>query len=341
MCDIRAANKGEDLEKLFRMTRYGNYNLYLNSTLNSRGVGIAIKKSISHEIKGIVRDVRNENYILLDIVIKGRRLTLGSIYGPNENNVNFYKEIKRLLGLWKNNFFIIGGDFNTILDMDRTADNLDRIGAGRIPNKSNGEFINEWIREGSVAEPFRALYPEEREISYLSYRAMVGGGGGQDITKSRLDFFLVSTELLGIIRSVVYEDRLSMDFDHKEVTLTIGMKPQGGKITVYNDTLLDPITEYMGILAYYDCLNAHLVEGDPALARDIGQLDILIRGIELNRLLSVTAAGGQEIEENIRAGVESINIMLTRLSDYNILDREFSCNYRSLYEVLTIKLKNS
>ncbi len=52
---------------------------------------------------------------------------MGSIYGPNENNVNFYKEIKRLLGLWKNNFFIIGGDFNTILDMDRTADNLDRI----------------------------------------------------------------------------------------------------------------------------------------------------------------------------------------------------------------------
>jgi hypothetical protein len=32
--------------------------------------------------------------------------------------------------------------------------------------------------------------------------------------------------------------------------------------------------------------------------------------------------------------------MLTRLSDYNILDREFSCNYRSLYEVLTITLKN-
>jgi hypothetical protein len=60
--------------------------------------------------------------------------------------------------------------------MDRTADNLDRIGAGRIPNKNNGEFLNEWIREGTVTEPFRALYPEEREISYLSYRAMVGGG---------------------------------------------------------------------------------------------------------------------------------------------------------------------
>jgi hypothetical protein len=179
MCDIRAANKGDDLEKLFRMTRNGNYNLYLNSTRNSRGVGIAIKKSISHEIKGIVRDVRNENYILLDIVIKGRRLTLGSIYGPNENNVNFYKEIKRLLGLWKNNFFIIGGDFNTILDMDRTADNLDRIGAGRIPNKSNGEFINEWIRKGSVVELFCALYPEEREVSYLSYWAMVGGEVGR------------------------------------------------------------------------------------------------------------------------------------------------------------------
>jgi hypothetical protein len=83
-----------------------------------------------------------------------------------------------------------------------------------------------------------------------------------------------------------------MDFDHKEVSLTIGRKPQGGKICVYNDTLYDPITEFMGALAFYDCLNAHLTLADLDLARDVGQLDILIRGLELNRLLRETAAGG-------------------------------------------------
>ncbi len=108
-----------------------------------------------------------------------------------------------------------------------------------------------------------------------------------------------------------------MDFDHKEVSLTLGRKPQGGKISVYNDTLCDPITEYMGALAFYDSLNAHLSIADRDLARDVGQLDILIR-----------------------AGVESIQIVLQRLGTYNILEREFSCNYRTLHEVVSIAIKN-
>ena len=174
LCDVRANNKGAELEKLFRMTRNGNYCLYLNSTRNVRGVGIAVKRSIAHEVKKIFRDLRNENYILLDIEIKGKRLTLGSVYGPNENNVNFFREIKAKLGDFGGNKWIVGGDFNTILDMDRSSDNLDRLGAGRIPHKVNGEFINDWIAEGGSVEPFRALYPEVREISYVSYRGWEG-----------------------------------------------------------------------------------------------------------------------------------------------------------------------
>ncbi len=119
-----------------------------------------------------------------------------------------------------------------------------------------------------------------------------------------------------------------MDFDHKEVSLTLGRKPQGGKICVYNDTLYDSITEYM---SFYDCLNAHLTIADQNLARDVGELDILIRGLELNRLLRETVAGGPVIEDNIRAGVESIQIVMQRLGTYNILEREFSCNYRTIY----------
>ncbi len=127
LCDIRANNRGEDLEKLFRMTRNGNYCLYLNSTKNSRGVGIAVRRAIAHEVKKIVRDVRNENYILLDIELKGKRLTLGSAYGPNENNVNFFRELKTKLGEISTNKWIVGGDFNTILDMDRSIENLSQL----------------------------------------------------------------------------------------------------------------------------------------------------------------------------------------------------------------------
>jgi exonuclease III len=172
LCDVRANNRGDELEKLFRMTRNGNYCLYLNSTRNSRGVGIAVRRAIAHEVKKIVRDIRNENFILLDIELKGKRLTLGSVYGPNENNVNFFRELKSKLGDFGTNKWIVGGDFNTLLDMDRSIENLDRLGAGRIPNKVNGEFINEWIAEGGgQLNPFGHCIL--RKGRYLLYR--IGG----------------------------------------------------------------------------------------------------------------------------------------------------------------------
>jgi hypothetical protein len=92
LSDVRAKDKGEDLKKLMGLTRNGCYKLYLNSSKESRGVGIAIKRNIAQEIYGVCSDAAN-NYMLLDLKLKGRRITLGSIYGPNENNQEFYRDL--------------------------------------------------------------------------------------------------------------------------------------------------------------------------------------------------------------------------------------------------------
>jgi hypothetical protein len=70
----------------------GSYKIYLNSTKEHREVGIAIKRNIAHEIKGITADFMDENYLVLDLIIKGNRMNIGVIYGPNENNTGFYKK---------------------------------------------------------------------------------------------------------------------------------------------------------------------------------------------------------------------------------------------------------
>jgi hypothetical protein len=53
LSDVRAKDRGEELIRLFRLTQNGCYNLILQSKKESRGVGVAIKRSISHEIKGL------------------------------------------------------------------------------------------------------------------------------------------------------------------------------------------------------------------------------------------------------------------------------------------------
>jgi len=167
MSDMRVGGKKKEIEDIFRMTKNGNYVTYINSSRNARGVGIAIKKNIAHCVLNRSYDEIDENYILLELDIKGRRLLLGSVYGPNENNPEFYNRLKREIDRYGIPT-IIGGDFNTILDQEGTDENLDRIGKGRVPNRQNSNILNKWIRDGNMVDPYRALYPETREISYVS-----------------------------------------------------------------------------------------------------------------------------------------------------------------------------
>jgi exonuclease III len=347
MSDVRAANRVKDIEELFRVTKNGNYVTYFNSSKSARGVGIAIRRKISHKVNQIRKDETDENYILLDVEIKGKKLTLGSVYGPNENSVQFYRKLKREVNEMGNPV-IIGGDFNTILDQDGTENNLDRLGLGRVPNRTNSNFINDWIRKGTIIEPFRALYPEQREISYLSYRGIrddIGGGGARTgveyYGKTRLDFFLIDNSLLEYVKNVRYEDRLSADFDHKEVLLTIGEAPPVGKITIYDSTLSDSLSESIGVLALYDILGSHLSVRDEILDRNVTQLDILIRNAELIKILILVERGDiEELEDRLRNTMENIGITVNRLRGMNILEREYQCNYRALYEVSMMGLKN-
>ncbi len=46
--DMRLGDKGDRAAQLFNLTRNGNYKLYYNSTRDSRGVGIAVKRGVSH-----------------------------------------------------------------------------------------------------------------------------------------------------------------------------------------------------------------------------------------------------------------------------------------------------
>jgi exonuclease III len=160
ICDVRMGDMGSRVEQLFNITKNGSYKLYFNSSKESRGVAIAIKRNVAHEVLERFDSV-DENVLLLKVKIKGHVLTLGSLYGTNENNENFYNNVKvRIEGMGVG--AIIGGDFNTILDRDRSNLNLDREGNGRVPNLRNSNVLNGWINDNFMLDPFRALYPERK-----------------------------------------------------------------------------------------------------------------------------------------------------------------------------------
>jgi len=102
---------------------------------------------------------------------------------------------------------------------DRDGENsLDRSGYGHCPNPRNSKILRDWVNEGTVFEPFRAIYPDRVEHSYTSFRRENNFG------KNRLDLFLISADLLDKVENVIYEDRLGRDFDHKAVSIKFGKR---------------------------------------------------------------------------------------------------------------------
>ena len=250
------------------LNKNASYKLYTNSNLESRGVAIAIKRSIVHEILDEYKS-NDQNILLMKVKIKGCEIILGSIYGPNENDPQFYRNLRLVLERW-NSPFIIGGDFNTVLDTSINEQNLDMIGGGRRPNPRNADEINRWISEGNCIEPFRALYPEQKEVSYIPFRVV-----REEIAvtgKSRLDFFLIHENILRFVNKVKYNEKLSHDFDHKMVSLYVGKTGKPSNTKIFNDTLNHNLAGYVGKIAIMDALLNHLSERNENWCTQVGRL---------------------------------------------------------------------
>ena len=50
MSDCRLNNGTDDIARLMGLNKNASYKIYVNSSLDSRGVAIAIKKSVYHEV---------------------------------------------------------------------------------------------------------------------------------------------------------------------------------------------------------------------------------------------------------------------------------------------------
>lgn len=110
---------------------------------NSEGVGILINQNFSYTIQNhtSIIDGRMQT---LDIIIKNKEITLINIYGPNSDNIIFYKTLEKYLRENEEKTFIIGGDFNTVLNetLDKRNGRIDTHRQCRKQIKDNMETFN-------------------------------------------------------------------------------------------------------------------------------------------------------------------------------------------------------
>lgn len=240
--DIRASCRIAVVTKLIACTKNGNYSMLYNSSKSKRGVCILYKTSLDLEVKNTYKS-QCENMILVDCRLNSVPITLGSVYGPtDQDDPEFIKNIKKEIIRLGNGTFIIAGDLNCIQSMvplirDVNGGTLNKkkyfdinpeiLNMSNIPNKRNSQALCDILTEEFWVDPFRHFFPNRREFSYKPFNK-------RNDNRSRIDFFLCSRDILGITDEIKYEPILSSVFDHKAASLKLGISNKQKKIIIDN-----------------------------------------------------------------------------------------------------------
>ena len=162
---------------------------FSHATHNSKGTCIHIHKSVPLRLHNSIIDA-DGRYVILDAEMNGLRLTLCNVYGPNDDNTDFYVEVIQHVEAQPNHNRIIGGDFNLILNSE-----IDRKSNATTTNKKSQILINNWMEETELTDIWRFQHPDSRK--YTWYRK------NPQPVFCRLDFFLIS---YGITKNITKSD---------------------------------------------------------------------------------------------------------------------------------------
>jgi exonuclease III len=268
LSDLRLSNRAKmscakSVADKFNKNQIESYDFFFCSTQNKRGTGILIKKSINILVDQR-REDQEENYLLLSISYKGKKLIIGSIYGPNDYNPDFFERLKDDILALGNHSIVLSGDWNCTVSCNPVNTNNDCLYMRSPPNLRHSQILNDICEELDITDPFLVTYPNRKEFTYIPRNA-------QQKNRSRIDFFLVSRVLLERNFEIkIGESLLHSSFDHKHVSLNFKTVSGSSSLPkIFNSTIDGPETE---ICVWTAVVEMHLIHADVGLLRGGGPI---------------------------------------------------------------------
>ena len=201
------------------------YNCFVNGkSTNKGGVAILFNNTFEYKIHNCIKS-ENGNFIVLDMDLCNKRLSLVNVYGPSDRDDNiFFEEFFNTVSNVGNDM-ILGGDWNVPLDLNLDTRNYRGTGSRtRSRDKINNSSV-----ELELIDVFRLIHPDKQSFTWRRYNSNV---------QSRLDYFLVSESLL---QDLSCADIVSgYRSDHSIVTLGIRKEeePRKRQYWKFNNSLL-------------------------------------------------------------------------------------------------------
>ena len=228
VCLLQETHSGDGTHDIWKR-EWNNDAFFSGHNNNSEGIGILIYPNFSYTIQNY-SNIIDGRLQALDLIVNNKELTIINIYGPNNDNSAFYKQLEEYMQENEEKTFIIGGDFNTVLN-----EAIDKRNGRTETHKSRRKQIKDIMESFNLIDIWREMHPNTKEYTWHSSH--------KPPIFSRLDCFLISENLKNLI--VTCKHNISYKSDHSPVCLNIdviNLTRGPGYFKLNNSLLLD--TEY-------------------------------------------------------------------------------------------------
>jgi len=187
--------------------QWGGEAFFSGRSSNSQGVAILLNPKCTHVIQKYTEIIEGKLQAI-EIMIDEKLITIINIYGSNLDDIQDLIQLEKYLNEHDENTFMIGGDFNTVLDTK-----IDKKNGRSDTHKKCREKIQNIMAIFNLIDVWRVQHPETAKFTWHS--------NTRPPIFSRLDYFLISENILNSVNKT--EIKAGFKSDHSIVTMTLSI----------------------------------------------------------------------------------------------------------------------
>ena len=239
-------------QKLLSFRNSWGKDVYISpGTNNARGVAILPGRNIQLDVLKEKHDDIGNVVLIKSVINKTFEVLLMSVYGPNEDNPKFYRDLSIMIDDMRDGDddlpVMLCGDLNIALDQQLDTSNYDREN-----NAGARDVFKHVMRTQGLVDSFREINQTRKSYTWRKCNPSV--------KQARLDYILVSSNVLGNVQKADIVPGYRTDHSAVRVELVINQHSRGKGWFKFNTSLLKD-EEYLSLMreAVYDTLELYCV----------------------------------------------------------------------------------
>ena len=223
ICLVQEAHYSETSKQTWKKD-WGGEAYFSGNSSKSAGVGILLADNLNITVNNMT-EILEGRILALDIVLNETEITLINIYGPNNDDPTFFQKLESFCAEKEENNFIIGGDFNLVMDPD-----VDKSGGIKNTHNRSRLKLNDLVDKYDLIDVWRAFNPDKKRYTWHS--------NTKPKIYCRLDYFLMKSNLMNCVEHT--EIKASIKSDHSTVSINLDTNniKRGPGIFKLNNSLL-------------------------------------------------------------------------------------------------------